>query len=233
MISLLCPTRGRPLSVARLATSIRDTASGSIPVELICYVDDDDAPMKVAVNTLPGIKFVVGPRMMLSEYWNELTKKARFDLIMLAADDMVFRTHGWDELVIDIFAGYPDRILLVHGDDLGPNGKSFATLPIVSRRWIETIGYFTPPGFPGDFADTWLNDVADMIGRKVLAPFVVEHMHHIWRKAQYDQTYKEKDIKQRLHNSPQVYVNRLNERQRDAAKLKAVMIDETTTRRIW
>ena len=223
MISLLCPTRGRPEHVKRLHESVQQSCSGLVPVELFCYVDEDDLATIGKINELHGIRIQVGPRLCLSDYWNELAKTARYDLLMLMADDVVFRTKDWDLMVSEAFDLAPDHILMVHGDDKGPAGKSFATLPIVHRKWVETVGYFTPPGFPGDFADTWLDEVAHSLGRHKFVPFVVEHLHHVWGKSPYDKTYRDKDVRQKEHDSRKVYEQRRRERIRDAEKLLQVI----------
>ena len=48
-----------------------------------------------------------------------------------------------------------------------PRRKNFLTHGFLHRNWVETVGYFVPPYFSSDFNDTWLNEVADMIGRKI------------------------------------------------------------------
>jgi len=222
VISILIPTRKRPENLKRVVESIRTTAPNkeSRRVEICCYIDSDDYSTMERASSL-GIHFKVGPRIIMSEMWNELITTASGQILMLCSDDVVFRTPGWDVMVEKEFAECPDKILMAYGDDLCGNGKEFATLPFVSRKWVETVGYFTPPGFSGDYADTWLNDVAKMIGRSKPLPFVTEHMHVVWGKAPMDATYQEKLDRQ--GNAAELYNSRLAERQADAAKLRAVM----------
>ena len=42
-ISILCPTRGRPENVIRLIESIKETTTFIDQIELLFYVDNDDA----------------------------------------------------------------------------------------------------------------------------------------------------------------------------------------------
>jgi hypothetical protein len=217
MISVLIPTRKRPENLKRVVESMRTTSS---EVEVCCYIDTDD-PGSSKMAWWLGINFTVEPRCVMSDMWNKLTSIASGDIFMLCADDVVFRTNGWDVMVEQAFAECPDKILMAYGDDLCGNGKEFATLPFVSRKWVETVGYFTPPGFSGDYSDTWLNDVAKMIGRSKPLPFVNEHLHPVWGKAPMDETYQEKLDRQ--GNIAELYNSRLAERQADAEKLRAVM----------
>jgi hypothetical protein len=219
MISILCPTRKRPQNAKRLVQSIYDTATH--PPAIHFYVDEGDVE-SLQYGPLLG-RYFVGPRIVMSNMWNVLAGEAEGDILMLCGDDVIFQTPGWDEMVEREFRMCPDKILMVHGDDLGPNGRTFATLPFVSRKWIDTVGYFTPPGFSGDYADTWIDDVAKMIGRNKFVPIVVEHCHHIYGKAEYDETYREKDERQKNDNLEKLYKKRLAERIRDAEKLQRAM----------
>ena len=177
MISVLCPTRNRPNSVRRLVASALATAA-KMP-EFVFYVDDD-APGSVPqdVRDLPGVVLVTGPRIVLSDMWNRCLEAASGDILMQCGDDIAFRTTWWDSIVTDAFAQVPDRIGLAYGDDgTGIHDHTFGTHGFVTREWTDTVGYFTPPHFSCDYGDTWLNDVADRVGRKMFLPILTEHLH--------------------------------------------------------
>ena len=227
MISLLTPTRKRPKRLWEMVESVVKTAS--VMPEILCYVADDDNSYDSIEETFgrfwPSISptFVRGPRLTMSDLWNAIIPHAHGDIFMLCADDVIFRTQHWDVEIEKSFAESDDKIMLAFADDAGPSGKTFASLPFVHRRWVETVGYFTGPGFSADYSDTWPNDVADMIGRKKHVPVVIEHAHWIWNKAEKDVVYKENEERLRRDNCHLQYRNRLPERQADAAKLRAVM----------
>ena len=215
------PTRKRPERLIDMAASaINTTAPGEI--EILCYVTHDDTSYDDLSGSL-GVSFVRGPRRTFSDLWNALVPYANGDIFMLCADDVIFRTPGWAQVVEDAYAACPDKILCTHGDDLHPNGKTFATLPFVSRKWTQTLGYFTPDGFTCDWCDTWIQDIADMIGRKQFLPIVTEHVHPFWGKAPVDETYREGQEHRTKDPNTRMYMQRLSERQDDAEKLKAVM----------
>jgi hypothetical protein len=191
VISVLCPTRHRPGNVQRLVWSAQASAAGL--VEFVFYTDDD-APGSVpaGIAAMAGAVVVTGPRLVFSDMWNACYARASADVLMMAADDFVFRTFAWDALVLSEFARYPDQIVLVHGED-GIQGAAMGTHPFLHRRWAETLGYFSPPFFGRDFCDTWLSDLADRIGRRVYLPgLLVEHLHPGVGKAPWDATYAEK-----------------------------------------
>jgi glycosyltransferase involved in cell wall biosynthesis len=162
------------------------------PVEIIVYVDDDDKPSATMAEQL-GIRYIVGPRILLTQTWNELFKIAKGDIVMQCNDDVIFHTPGWNRLVEEAFSPCLDRILMVHGNDGGPAPDKAGAHPFVHRRWVEAVGYFVPPYFSSDFGDTWINFLANQLGRRRYLPTVViEHMHHVFGKAQIDKTTQER-----------------------------------------
>jgi hypothetical protein len=215
MISLLCPTRKRPDNFARFAKSARETAVG--PIEIIAYQDeDDDSPIQ------PDI-LVRGPRIVMSQMWNECAEKATGDLLMLCGDDLVFKTPGWDRMIKGAFAGCPDKILYVHGDDCSPNAKNFGTHGTIHRRWMETVGSFTMGCFVADFADRWQNDMAVALGRRLYLPYVTEHLHWVFSKAALDETYNENRERYAAHDPHKLYWDKEPERLAQIEKLSAAM----------
>ena len=228
VISLLTPTRKRPDRLMKMISSAIATAKR--PLEIIVYVADDDPSydnlfLEGHLHSIVAIKMIRGPRFpaggTFSDLWNGLIPHAAGDIFMQCADDVFFRTQGWDDAVEKAYEACPDKLLLVYADDLGPSGKIFATLPFVSRRWVEVVGYFTGPGFAADFSDAWPQDVAEMIGRKrFLAGVEIEHQHWMWGKAAKDATYAENLERYLAQQSNKVYASRLDERKRDADKLR-------------
>ena len=162
--------------------------------------------------------------MMMSEMWSTVLHGRTGELAYCSsADDVIFKTFGWDILVERAFADCPDKILYCHGDDLSGNGHYYGTHGIIHRKWFQTIGYFTGPGFSADFADYWVTQIAEFIGRRRFLPFVCSHEHHAFGKTMIDDTYRE--TLERLHrdNTPKLYAERLPERMRDALKLIEAM----------
>jgi len=222
-ISILCPTRGRPENVKRLLDSI--AATSSVLPEVIFYVDDDDTTFPGALG-YPNASVVRGPRITLSDCWNKLAAIATGEILMNAGDDLIFKTKGWDDEVKQSFANFPDRLVFVHGDD-GHFGRRFGTHGFVHRKWVEAVGYFIPPYFSSDFGDTWLNEVANRLDRRVALPFLAEHMHPIWNKAEWDQTHKERLARHERDQVEELYKKLAPERDRDVEKLSRIIHGES------
>lgn len=215
MISILAPSRGRVEAACEMACSARLTANG--PVEILVYADNDDP---TDYETRPCLRVHRGPRITLSDCWNKLADIAEGDILGMGADDIRFRTQGWDLRVRDMFDMFSDRIAFVHGRD-GIHDEKLGTHGFVSREWVDTVGYFTWPTFPADYADTWLHVLADGIGRRVFVPDVlIEHLHPIAGKGEWDQTHFERLARGREANVVQLWRSLEGQRREDAEKLE-------------
>jgi hypothetical protein len=220
MISILSPTRKRPAELKRMVLSAAATAKN--PIEIVTYFDEDDTASAMVAAEL-NLKIVVGPRITLSATWDKCLPLATGDLVCQGNDDIVFRTPGWDVMVEREFDNCPDKILMVHGDDLGGCRAEFGPHPIVHRKWIEIVGYFIAPHYQSDFGDSGVNDVANALGRRRFLPFIVEHMHHAWGKAEKDQTTLERLANHDRQNPEKVYAEHLPERLEAIRRLREVM----------
>ena len=78
----------------------------------------------------------------------------------------------------------------------------------------------SPPYFSCDYADTWLNDIANIVGRKFSLPFINEHMHPTVGKAEYDIVYQENRQKFTEDKVPSIYHEHIGEVVEAANKLK-------------
>lgn len=226
-IALLCPTRGRPSNMARLVSSIQNTAKGDL--EVVWYFDEDDKASIHKADELISkhIRFtsVVGERIVLSQMWNRCFEAAQSEvnIFMHCGDDLIFRSRGWDERVVETFEQFPDHIAFVHGED-GIQGAGIGTHGFIHRKWVETVGYFVPPYFSSDYNDTWLTDLANRVERHIFLPDVyTEHMHPGVGKGDWDRTHQERSERHVRDDVAAIYALKEAERIQDAEKLRAVI----------
>lgn len=194
--------------------------------ELVLYVDDDDPQLQQYrewVETDPTVKLIMGPRIILSETWNECAKKASGNIMWHGNDDVLFRSPAWDDQVRKAFDSQPDKVLLVHGRD-GYHDENMSVLGFLHRRWVDEIGYFVPPYFVSDYNDQWLSEVADALGRRRFLPEVyTEHMHPNYGKGPMDQTHIERIQRHMQANVDHLYVEFFSERQAWVNRLRKIM----------
>jgi len=221
VISVLVPTRNRPQNVRRLVDSALETAETD--VEFVFYVDEDDDSAVDVIRSYEQTQIVSGPRVVLSETWNECWTYARHDVGMHCGDDIVFRTSGWDTRVLEVFDQYPDKIVFVHGRD-GYQDRRVGTHGFLHQNWVDAVGYFVPPYFSSDYNDLWITEVADVLGRRVyLADVYTEHMHPVIGKGEWDQTHRERVARHRRDGVDRTYRRHAPTRLVDAGKLRAVI----------
>lgn len=98
--------------------------------------------------------------------WNMLAEEAMKNpdnkLFMLAADDMVFSTPLWDTALIESYNNLSTKSHVFSlRDSRDENGTPH---PIMSREYIEAMGYFVPPIFLHWFVDSWAIEIAKANG---------------------------------------------------------------------
>ena len=200
-ISLLCPTRGRPDRVHTMLESIIITTDNPEYVEVLYYIDNDDNTKEGYLETIDNLvkkhdvhfkkaEPYIGEPISISKSWNILAERCSGDVLVMANDDEVWITKGWDSRLNEEIEKFPDDIYCIYFDDGGNHGK-ICCFPMVSRTWYETLGYFTPGIFKFIFNDTWIEYIARAIGRLHYIPDVlIEHRHFSFGKSEFDETYK-------------------------------------------
>lgn len=194
IISLLMPTRGRPELAERLIASVVTQSSQLTRVEVVIYVDDDDTGSHHIASELVAVKRIIGPRITMGACTTACLAAAQGDIIVLANDDMVIRTSGWDTMVSALHASIADGVYLAYANDLFKD-SSVCTFPVLSRATCEMLGDPFPAAYRGAFIDTHLMDIFRRLRHsgldriRYLKDVVFEHLHHRTGKAPFDATY--------------------------------------------
>ena len=92
-ILIAVPSRGRPESFREMVKSARRTATHPEHLFIDVRVDNDD-PKRSGYFTERGFRALQGSRRRLPQLWNELATGKHYDIIMMGADDLRFRTTG-------------------------------------------------------------------------------------------------------------------------------------------
>ncbi len=201
MISISCPSRGRPELAKRMVDTAFQTAKHDI--EFLIYLNDDDPRLGEYRDTIDKKHYTIGPNRSTCYSWNLMAEKAKFDYVFLAGDDIRFVTDQWDDKMIKGFDPYPDKILMAipyDGKEKNkPQNLLNATVPtligdypfssphfLVHKNWINTLGYFVPPFFWHWYVDTYTQNVARKLNRCLYFPNVT-----IKAKKVFDDTGKQ------------------------------------------
>jgi hypothetical protein len=179
LISLLCPTRGRPDQFKRMVESARDTADGAF--NIVAYVDKDDPTKEEYPEWVQ-----VGYPLPLGPAYQYLWEQTKSEIVMMCADDLIFRTKGWDTKVKELMP--EDLIGVVSYDDLGRPRKENGH-PFIGKKLIQLVGYLCYPKLKHSCVDNWVVDIATGIDRFFYSDLVIEHMHPKYGKGEVDETY--------------------------------------------
>jgi hypothetical protein len=172
-ISVLIVGYNRPEGAMRCVTSARLTADKPELLEIMVVTDETDN-LRDRYLTLPEVTSFVIPEHTTSEKWNFLYNKSSGDIIIMVADDVIFESRGWDEM---LRKSWPDDGIAVMFSD-SSSGIELLEFPIVSRLMIETLGYAAYPGLKHAGLDTWWQMIGYNLGRLYYLGEVWRLRHH-------------------------------------------------------
>jgi hypothetical protein len=213
MIDLLVPSFGRPERFLKMARSAREQASVPASVKIHLFLEPDDSRLREYLDTRAFDKVYVP-----SSHWgaaaparNFLAGASEGSIVHMTADDLVFHTKGWDNVVRDAMFGYPWRVLHYRDDY---KNEEMALNPFVSRTWVEKLGYIHP-GFQHFYSDTWFEDIARRAGVLHYRPDLhIAQEHPKLGTAEWDATYTKNRKPERMQNDRRVWEETSEERQR-------------------
>lgn len=182
MISVLLPSRGRPKDLEEAIDSLYShSAYRDGVVEVLVRLDRDDPELDSYTDLRQMAEFVIGERGRgypdMHVYVNELAALAKGDWLFLFNDDARMRTVDWDRKILE--GEWPEICVL--RPNQGDAGNLF---PIVSRKFYETLGYFSL----SPHNDSWV----ESISRYLDIEYAIEGMwvDHL-RDTYTDQTHTE------------------------------------------
>lgn len=197
-IAILTPSRSRPEGLYNLFDSVNKTMSGNHSIDFIVGTDKDDPEILSYANVLDvmhkeahkkmRIVMLKAERQPLAKIWNSLVICSCADWFTCGNDDEIYITQGWDEILYQrVKDSHPYHL---YWFDDGLQHGNHCAFPIVSREWINTLGYFFPEIFIHNYVDTWVFDIACKLNVMRYIPEVQhQHLHHSIGMSKVDQTY--------------------------------------------
>lgn len=195
-ITLLHPSRGRAQEARKAINNWFSKSSKVIQIEYILSIDNDDiqadtykyiAP-KSAVNFKSYL--LISTNNSVVEATNKAAEIATGDILIYLSDDFNCPSN-WDLQILEAVVNYPSRPWLLKVDDcLQKFTADVLTIPIMSRKLYQKLGYFWHPSYKSMFVDQDLYYVCKNNNWMIMAPHLkFEHMHHCVGKAKKDETY--------------------------------------------
>lgn len=175
-----------------MMTSARETAFDVDRLSFHVGIDDDDPdlPGYLEIDIMDGLaKITVLPNKGSGPATcNAVALGIEADLILNAADDVLFRTPGWDDALDAAYDALPDGMALMYFNDGRDRDKCEHF--VVPRRWVQAVGHLLRPDYEHFSADEDAQEIAKAVGRYIwLKDIVLEHMHFKYGKADKDETY--------------------------------------------
>lgn len=226
---MICPSRGRPQNVDRLITGWSVLADDA---DLLVAVDQDDPELDHYVDVIrrgqhllaDRLRLRIGPRERLGPTLNTvaLREMNRYGALGFLGDDHVPRTVAFDREFVQALKTHE----MVYGNDL-LQGAGLPTAIAMTSRLIRTLGWMVPPGLVHLYIDNAWLDLGREVGITYLPDVVLEHMHPVNGKAEWDDRYREvNSMEQTSADGNAYHLWRANSLAADVARVREVLSAE-------
>jgi glycosyltransferase involved in cell wall biosynthesis len=170
----------------------RQSAVDASGLEIVVAADGgDEASLAAAAQVAgvePNVKVVAQPDPPFNAVrgWNKAAAASTGKVLIVASDDF-YPPPKWDHKLLSLpFPSWPDREFVIHVND--GYVRNLCTMPILTRRRYERLGYIYYPAYESVFCDTELTEKAKMDGVLINALHLTfEHKHPDCHKRQADE----------------------------------------------
>ena len=162
---LSCPSRGRPDRIQEMLNSFDETKSDGTSIYIV--LDDDDPKLIDYLKILNGRPYEIRKRDLLAQIHNYIVMfHPAYDYYMPINDDVIFRTKGWDNILVETIENRGGGWGISYGNDLCGNVRwELPTFGCISGNIVKTLGYIYPIELRALFGDTFLLDLGRALGR--------------------------------------------------------------------
>ncbi len=175
------PTRNRPAKFLEVLSKYAYMATDKTNIEFLVSYDMDDYTMSPDViekaEAIKNVKCISGVSLSKIDACNrDIEEAGEWDIIVLASDDMVPVTIGWDEIIRNSMNhSFPD----LDGVLYFPDGyTALNTMCIMGRKYYDRFGYIYNPGYASLWCDNEFMEVANILGKqKKMSQVLFKHEH--------------------------------------------------------
>lgn len=211
------PTRSRPEKFGK-ALRIYQELRSTEDVDFLITIDGDDRTMNNS-RVLESLKQwgnlrydIIHPCGKIGAINAGLDQYVdRYDIIVLASDDMIPTGMGWDRKIQqDMAKHFPDTDGVLWYND-GAVGNKLNTLSILGTKYYRRFGYIYHPDYKALWCDNEFMEVAEMMGKQVyIDDVIIRHEHPVWGFGKSD-SLNQRDNRY-YHDDQQTYERRKGER---------------------
>jgi hypothetical protein len=177
------PTRQRPDKFRNTMKLYQSMLSRKNEYEFVISMDEDDAtmntePMKKFLRNVPHCSFYYGHSKNKIEAINANLEDKKFDVLLLASDDMIPIVRGYDDIILQhMKRHFPEMDGCLHFND-GRQGENLNTLSIMGYYMYKHFGYIYHPDYYSLFCDNEFMVCTQMLGKVHYVPKVI--IRHDW-----------------------------------------------------
>ena len=178
------PTRSRPEKFFATLDRYYQMLSGKHKVNVLVTCDNDDASMnnseiKLKLATYNNLKIEFGDHKTKVEAINSGVENQDFDVVLLASDDMIPITRGYDNIIMDrMMSSFPNFDGIVWFND-GVQQDRLNTLCILGKAYYKRFGYIYNPEYKSLWCDLEFTKVGSILNKqKYFNEVIIKHEHH-------------------------------------------------------
>lgn len=186
MITLICPSRGRPEKSRETITKWVRYANDRDNIETFGSLDEDDPKLKEYNEIFDHV--LISKNRSCVDAINNAAGISKGNVLIVVSDDTDCFI-GWDTALLGELEGKED--LLLKTDD--GIQDYIVTMTVTDRKYFERDGYIYHPDFFHQFADTYLTCKADIRGRLIKSNLNFPHNHYSHVKETPDELHKRND----------------------------------------
>ncbi len=190
------PTRNRPEKFLSVLELYRNHLDQPQKCSFLVSADLDDTSMnndqmKDHLAATPRVQLCFGANRSKIEAVNaNMDQAPAFDILLLASDDMIPVTQGFDAVVRNrMQTHFPDTDGALFFND-GRTGPELNTLCILGRKYYERFGYIYHPAYQSFYCDNEYTLVGKALNRLPYFPEVlIRHNHYTFVHQKPDALY--------------------------------------------
>jgi len=199
-ISLIHATRGRCKQAVEARRLWFNKAKNPDAIEHIFGLDDDD--MHGAFLSVHNHAVAKGIGGCVAA-WNAAAEKAQGEILIQLSDDWNPPMH-WDQIIIDAIGDTSESKVLAISD--GHRTDKLLCMAILTSKRYRQQGFMFHPEFFSVYSDNYFTDKAYQDGVIIEARDIVfEHLHPIFGKAEWDETYARSNSDKNFANGKATY----------------------------
>jgi len=188
---ILVPTRGRPSNAVELLAE-HDKLSTHSDILFIIDANDpehDQYEFEVGAHKCMTIENETrGMAYPINKAANAIVKENKYQYFAFLGDDHRPRTAGWDALLIQAMQRRPS---MAYSNDL-LQGERLPTMITMTSDIVAALNGMVPPKMKHLYLDNFWKKLGQDLGALTyLDHVIVEHMHPVAGKAEWDEGYKE------------------------------------------